>query len=112
MAVAILIFFLIGAPLGAIIRKGGLGFPVVISVLFFIIYYVISITGEKIVRQLMVSAPMGMWGASFILFPIAVFLIYKATTDSVILSREGYRGVGRFFTNLHKKALKLLHKKG
>jgi len=111
MAVAILIFFLIGAPLGAIIRKGGLGFPVVISVLFFIIYYVISITGEKIVRQLMVSAPMGMWGASFILLPIAVFLIYKATTDSVILSREGYRGVGRFFTNLHKKALKLLHKK-
>lgn len=110
LAVAVLIFFLIGAPLGAIIRKGGLGFPVVISVLFFIVYYVISITGEKIVRQLMVSAPVGMWGSSFILLPIAFFLIYKATTDSVILSREGYRGVGRFFAKLHKKALKLLHK--
>ena len=112
LSIAILIFFLIGAPLGAIIRKGGLGFPVVISVLFFIVYYVISITGEKMVRQLMTSAHLGMWGSSFILLPIAVFLIYKATTDSVILSREGYRGVDRFFTNLHKKALKLLHKKG
>ena len=112
LSIAILIFFLIGAPLGAIIRKGGLGFPVVISVLFFIVYYVISITGEKMVRQLMTSAHWGMWGSSFILLPIAIFLIYKATTDSVILSREGYRGVDRFFTNLHKKALKLLHKKG
>lgn len=111
LAIAILIFFLIGAPLGAIIRKGGLGFPVVISVLFFIVYYVISITGEKIVRQLMVSAPIGMWISSIILIPIALFLIYKATTDSVILSKEGYRGIGRFFSKLHKKVLKLLEKR-
>ena len=109
MALAVLIFFLIGAPLGAIIRKGGLGLPVIISVLFFIVYYVISITSEKVVRQLLVAPEIGMWSASVVLILLASFLLYKATTDSVIMNREGYRGIGRFFAKLHKKALKLLH---
>ena len=102
MALAILIFFLIGAPLGAIIRKGGLGLPVVISVLFFIVYYVISITSEKMVRQLLISQA-GMWIATFILLPIAIFLIYKATTDSVILHKDGYQGVIRSAHRVYKK---------
>ncbi len=93
LSVACLLFMLIGAPLGAIIRKGGLGLPVIISVLFFIFYYVLSITGEKLVRQLLVGPVAGMWGATLILLPIAVFLIYKATTDSVLLSSEWYRGL-------------------
>ena len=109
MALAVLIFFLIGAPLGAIIRKGGLGLPVIISVLFFIVYYVISITSEKVVRQLLVAPEIGMWSASVVLILLASFLLYKATTDSVIMNREGYRGIGRFFAKLHKKALNLLH---
>ena len=90
LALACLIFFLIGAPLGAIIRKGGLGVPVIISVVFFVIYYVISISGEKMVRGLKIGEVAGMWGSTWILLPIAVLLIYKATTDSVILNSEWY----------------------
>lgn len=87
---ACLVFFLIGAPLGAIIRKGGLGTPAVISILFFVVYYVISITAEKFVKEALISTFAGMWAASYILLPIGVFLTYKATTDSSILNIETY----------------------
>ncbi len=87
---ACFIFFFIGAPLGAIIRKGGLGMPVVISVLFFIIYYVVSLTGEKMVREFIFSPFVGMWISSMILLPLGVFLTYKATTDSVIMNTDTY----------------------
>ncbi|MFO7829578.1 MAG: LptF/LptG family permease [Bacteroidales bacterium] len=87
---ACLIFFFIGAPFGAIIRKGGFGTPVVASVLLFILYYMISISGEKFVRQGVMPAYFGMWLSSFILGPLGIFLTYKATTDSVILSSEAY----------------------
>lgn len=90
LSIACLLFMLIGAPLGAIIRKGGLGLPVIISVLFFVVYYVLSITGEKLVRQLLLSPEEGMWASTLILLPIAVFLTYKATTDSVLLNAEWY----------------------
>jgi len=94
--VSIMIFFLIGAPLGAIIRKGGLGMPIVISVIFFVIYYIISITGEKLAREGTWDSFRGMWLATFILFPIAAFLTYKATNDSNLLNAEWY-------FNLYKK---------
>ena len=87
---SIMIFFLIGAPLGAIIRKGGLGTPVVISVLFFVFYYVISITGEKMVKEGSWDAVYGMWLSAFILTPIAVYLTKKATNDSSLLDVEWY----------------------
>lgn len=87
---ACLVFFLIGAPLGAIIRKGGLGTPAVISVLFFVFYYVISISAEKLVKEDLINTIAGMWAASFILLPIGIFLTYKATTDSAILNVETY----------------------
>jgi len=87
---ACLIFFFIGAPLGAIIRKGGLGMPAVISILFFVLYYVISLSGEKFVREDMIRPYQGMWISSFILFPLGVFLTYKATTDSVIMNIDTY----------------------
>jgi lipopolysaccharide export system permease protein len=90
LAFSCLVFFFIGAPLGAIIRKGGLGTPAIISVLFFIIYYVISLTGEKLVKQDLVGPVSGMWIASFILLPTGIFLTYKATTDSVIMNIETY----------------------
>ncbi len=98
---ACFIFFFIGAPLGAIIRKGGLGMPAVISVLFFLIYYIISISGEKFVKEGVISAGAGMWISSFLLFPIGIFLTYKATTDSVILNIDTYfeffKKIARFF---------------
>jgi lipopolysaccharide export system permease protein len=97
LSIACLIFFFIGAPLGAIIRKGGLGMPVVVSVLFFVIWYVISLTGEKFVRENMIPAYEGMWISSFILLPIGIFLTYKATSDSAILNLDTY---SRFFKKI------------
>ncbi len=97
---ACLVFFFIGAPFGAIVRKGGFGTPVVVSVLFFILYYIISITGEKFAREGVMSAPIGMWLSSFILMPLGIFLTYKATTDSVILNADTYL---LFFKKLFKR---------
>lgn len=85
-----LIFFFIGAPLGAIIRKGGLGMPVIVSVLLFLIYYVISMTGEKFVRENILPPFAGMWISTFILIPISILLTYKAANDSVIMNVETY----------------------
>lgn len=88
--VSVLIFFLIGAPLGAIIRKGGLGTPIVISVAFFVFYYIISLNGEKAAKEGVWSSFSGMWLSSFVLAPIAVYLIIKATNDSSLLDTEWY----------------------
>lgn len=87
---ACFIFLFIGAPLGAIIRKGGLGLPLVISTLFFIFYYIISLTGEKIVRESAMPDYQGMWMASIIFLIAGGFLTYKATTDAAILNFETY----------------------
>ena len=87
---ACIIFFFIGAPLGSIIRKGGLGTPLVISVIMFIIYYIISITGENFVEKGILPAEIGMWLSSFIFLPIGIFLTYKATNDSMIMNPETY----------------------
>lgn len=90
LSLACLVFFFIGAPLGAIIRKGGLGTPAVISIFFFVVYYVISISAQKLVEENVVGTFAGMWAASYILLPIGIFLTYKATTDSVILNIDTY----------------------
>jgi len=87
---ACMVLFFIGAPLGAIIRKGGLGVPVVISILLFIFYHVISITGEKFVKEGLWDAWKGMWLSSFILLPLGIFLTWKATTDSGIFNADAY----------------------
>lgn len=87
---ACLIFFFIGAPLGAIIRKGGFGFPVVISVLMFVIYYIIDLTGYKMARENIWEAYQGMWLSSAVLFPIGVFLTYKAAVDATLFNPETY----------------------
>lgn len=87
---ACFIFFFIGAPLGAIIRKGGLGSPVVISVILFIIYYIIDNSGYKFARDGMWTPAEGMWLSSLVLLPLGIFLTYKAATDSVILNADTY----------------------
>jgi lipopolysaccharide export system permease protein len=86
-----LLLFFIGAPLGAIIRKGGLGMPVVISIIFFLIFHMSSITGEKLAKTGDLYVWSGMWLSSMILLPIGMFLTYKATTDSSILDAEFYK---------------------
>jgi lipopolysaccharide export system permease protein len=100
---ACFVFFFIGAPLGAIIRKGGLGMPVVVSVLFFVFYYVISLTGEKFARELMWEPHQGMWLSSVILLPLGVFLSYKATTDSVIMNADFYIQAVKNFLRIKAK---------
>jgi lipopolysaccharide export system permease protein len=87
---ACLVFFFIGAPLGAIIRKGGLGTPVVLSVILFIFYYVINNIGFKMARDGVWLAWQGMWLSSAVLAPLGIFLTYKAVNDSVILNADTY----------------------
>jgi len=88
---ACLIFFFIGAPLGAIIRKGGLGMPVVVSILMFIAYYILMITGEKFAREDAWSMAEGMWFSSFVFLPLGIWLTYKAATDSSVMNIESYQ---------------------
>ena len=88
---ACFIFFFIGAPLGAIIRKGGLGMPVVISILFFIVYYIIDTLGAKFAREGVWHVYQGMWLSSAILFPLGAFLTYKSATDSALLNADAYK---------------------
>jgi lipopolysaccharide export system permease protein len=87
---ACLILFFIGAPLGAIIRKGGIGLPVVISIFLFLVYHVISITGEKFAREGVIQPWQGMWISSAILLPIGIFLSYKSVTDSALFDISSY----------------------
>jgi len=94
---ACLIFFFIGAPLGAIIRKGGLGMPVVVSVCLFIIYYIINNIGYKMARDAIWEVWQGMWLSSAVLFPLGVFLTYKAMNDSTLFNPEAY---GKFFRKI------------
>lgn len=90
LAFACLIFFFIGAPLGAIIRKGGLGAPVVISVVMFLIYYIVDNSGYKMAREALWPCWAGMWLSSLVLLPIGVFLTYKAATDSALFNPEAW----------------------
>jgi lipopolysaccharide export system permease protein len=87
---ACVVLFLIGAPLGAIIRKGGFGLPVVISVLFFVVFHVLSITGEKFAREGVLAAHQGMWIAPLVLLPIGILLTIKASTDSSLFDIDSY----------------------
>ncbi|MFC5282988.1 LptF/LptG family permease [Pedobacter alpinus] len=100
LAVSCLVLFFIGAPLGAIIRKGGLGLPVVVSVLFFLIYHIISTVGEKSVKVGNMDPVWGMWMAIFVLTPIGLFLTYKATVDSALFDVDFYKN---FFKKIFRK---------
>jgi lipopolysaccharide export system permease protein len=100
LSAACIALFLIGAPLGAIIRKGGLGLPVVVSVIFFLIFYIITTIGEKSAKEGDLSPVIGSWISIVIITPIGIFLSYKAATDSVIFDMELYK---RFFNKLFKR---------
>lgn len=93
LSVACLLFFFIGAPLGAIIRKGGLGTPLVVSVLIFIFYYIIDNTGYKLARDGKWVVWQGMWISTFILAPLGVYVTYKAMNDSAVFNPDAWRRV-------------------
>ena len=98
---ACLIFFFIGAPLGTIIRKGGLGLPVVVSVLFFVVYYIISTVAERMAEYGDLNMFLGVWLSSLLLFPIGLFLTIKATSDSSLFDADSWK---KYFHKLfHRK---------
>lgn len=103
MALACLLFFFIGAPLGAIIRKGGLGMPVVVAVLIFIIYYIINTGGMRAGREGSIPVWFGMWLSTMILAPVAAFLTIKSNNDSVLFNSDAYRGLWRKLTGKRMK---------
>jgi lipopolysaccharide export system permease protein len=97
-SMACLIMFLIGAPLGAIIRKGGFGFPVLISIIFFILFYVLSILGEKMAKEDILPVWVGMWMANMILFPVGLFFLKQAKNDARLFEAESYATFIKVFT--------------
>lgn len=105
LSIACIVLFFIGAPLGAIIRKGGLGMPVVISVIFFISFHILSITGEKLAKEGSIPVYQGMWMATCILLPIGIFLTYKATADATLFDMtELTEWIKKKFEKSKKKA--------
>lgn len=100
MAVACMVLFLIGAPLGSIIRKGGIGTPLVFAVIFFVVFFLLNNFGKKFVKEDVMLPLYGMWLATFILLPIGFFLIYKAMHDSQLFNKEYYY---RFFRSVRSR---------
>jgi lipopolysaccharide export system permease protein len=102
LSLACLIFFFIGAPLGAIIRKGGLGTPIVISVLLFIVYYIFDNSGYKLARDGRWPVWQGVWLSSAVLLPLGIFLTKKAVDDSAVFNADAYRNFFRRLLGLHQ----------
>ena len=102
LSLACLIFFFIGAPLGAIIRKGGLGMPIVVSVILFIVYYIIDNMGYKLARDGRWEVWQGMWLSSAVLLPLGIFLTKKAVNDSAVFNPDAWLNFLRRFTGLHQ----------
>lgn len=100
LAVSCLMLFFIGAPLGAIIRKGGLGLPVVMAIVFFLVYHIISTVAEKSANQGNINPILGIWMAIIVLSPLGAFLTYKATVDSALFDIGYYKSL---ITSLFKK---------
>jgi lipopolysaccharide export system permease protein len=90
LAIACMVMFIIGAPLGSIIRKGGIGMPLVFAVVFFVIFFLLNNFGKKLAGQAVLSPFQGMWMATYVLTPIGIFLIYKALNDSQLFNKEFY----------------------
>lgn len=97
LSVACIVFFFVGAPLGAIIKKGGLGTPLVISVFLFIVYFIIDNMGYKMARDSKVEVWFGIWLSSAVMLPLGIFLTYKAVGDSAVFNMDAYTA---FFNRL------------
>lgn len=102
-SLACLVLFFIGAPLGSIIRKGGMGMPLVVALVFFIIFHLLNIFGEKFAKEEVTSVFFGMWMSIFILAPVGYFFTYKAMHDSQLFNKE-------FYHRLYKKITAFIHR--
>lgn len=103
MALACLMFFFIGAPLGAIIRKGGLGLPVVVSVIIFIVYYIINTFGMKVGREGSIPVWFGMWLSTMVLMPLGIFFTVKSNNDSAVFNMDAYTNFFRKLWGIRTK---------
>lgn len=104
---ACIVLFIIGAPLGSIIRKGGLGMPLVVAVIFFLIFHLLNMFGEKFVRQGIMDPFLGIWLSSIVLLPIGLFLVYKAMNDSQLFNTEFYFRYFRKIQRMFKRKVPL-----
>ena len=100
LSLSCLMFFFIGAPLGAIIRKGGIGLPVVISVIIFVLYYIIDSGSTRVARSGEMNISLGVWMSTLVLTPIGVFFTYKSNKDSVVFNLEVYLNIFRWLLGL------------
>lgn len=100
LSLSCLMFFFIGAPLGAIIRKGGIGLPVVISVVIFVLYYIIDSGSTRVARSGEMNIVLGVWMSTLVLMPIGIFFTYKSNKDSVVFNAELYLGVFKWLLGM------------
>jgi lipopolysaccharide export system permease protein len=107
MSIACLVLFMIGAPLGSIIRKGGIGLPLIFAVIFFVVFFLLNNFGRKFVKQDVMQPISGMWMATFVLLPVGIFLTYKAMDDSQLFNREFYFRLLKKFRNRHRSVVNI-----
>lgn len=109
LSLSCLVLFFIGAPLGSIIRKGGLGMPLLISIIFFLVFHLLNMFGEKFVREGILTPFIGIWLAVLVLTPVGIFLTYKAMHDSQLFNKEFYyrtfMSIKKFFANQKNKKI-------
>lgn len=110
LAFACIVLFLIGAPLGGIIRKGGIGMPIVVGIIFFVIYFIINSTGRKLAEEEKLSSWFGVWMATLLLTPIALLVVYIARNDSKLVSKESYLRIWEKIKFFFKSLVKPLAK--
>lgn len=99
LSVACIVLFIIGAPLGSIIRKGGLGAPLIFAIIFFVLFHLLNTFGEKFAKEYVTSPVLGMWLSTLVLIPIGIFLTFKAMRDSQLFNKEFYYRFGKRIRN-------------
>jgi len=104
LSMACFVLFFIGAPLGSIIRKGGLGMPLVVAIIFFLLFHLLNMFGEKFVKEDVMSPFIGMWLAVLVLTPVGIFLTYKAMHDSQLFNKEFYKRAAKNVKNIFSKS--------
>lgn len=105
LAIACIIMFFIGAPLGSIIRKGGFGMPVVVSILLYLAYHIVSLSGEKAAKTMAWSPFLGIWIGIIVLTPLGFFLSYQASNDSSLFNKAAWVNIFKMFVPKNKKSL-------
>jgi lipopolysaccharide export system permease protein len=103
LSMACFVLFFIGAPLGSIIRKGGLGMPLVVAIIFFLMFHLLNMFGEKFVKEGMLPPFIGMWLAVIVLSPVGIFLTWKAMHDSQLFNKEFYNKAFKKIKNIFTK---------